>query len=623
MGFIMSVFTSGVYAREMTDVLGIGVTLNPDGSILSVTGPTIGTVAANPDGTTANAGSLLLGRGAGAGLWHNTDGSTTWTKIPSAIAGTGLLTGGTLSVNGGDNTKFDISVGTGVIVDESGPAASTQVLVTIAARVGISDAFPTEATTYLLIDGSDVLTQQATAPTPLERRTGIAMGRIAKVGGVIVVAVNNPSVAYGQAKTLEDVLDLFGGVGSGSDISANSDLTIDLAVGNVVSLGRGRLVNPQLPNTNALPAQSPVPTGPFFKVHENNTGDLIIDNSSNSLDPNQFNSNNVLAAVPPLEYTIQRTFIFSDSNVFAAYYGNATYKTLQAALDSRETEDWQEHSDSLPGRFLGWIFIQEGVTDLAAALAADPPRAAIALAGTIRPPVARGTGGVPNAIFGQFSDSTTQKPGTTNPTLITFDTTDESNGIGHARTEDFLAQTAGLYALSLQPQTERTGSGGDVVFQIWVRMGRRDGAVTAVTTGNPTPVTAPDHRITTGQTVTLSNLTTTPTINGARVVTVVDVNTFTVPVNTSAVADGVGDWTRQLDATDDVSNSTREQALQSVNQSDALSLFRDIRLEEEDVLQCLQAVGDATKGAGIVAKVLAGKPNLPSVTLSINKVGDQ
>jgi len=36
----MATFTTGVHAKELTDLLGIGVTLNPDGSILTITGDT-------------------------------------------------------------------------------------------------------------------------------------------------------------------------------------------------------------------------------------------------------------------------------------------------------------------------------------------------------------------------------------------------------------------------------------------------------------------------------------------------------------------------------------------------------------------------------------------------------
>ena len=65
-------------------------------------------------------------------------------------------------------------------------------------------------------------------------------------------------------------------------------------------------------------------------------------------------------------------------------------------------------------------------------------------------------------------------------------------------------------------------------------------AVTAVSVANPTQLTAASHGFTSGETVLLSGFSTTPTINGSRVVTVTGAGTFTVPVNVSAVADGVG-----------------------------------------------------------------------------------
>lgn len=65
-------------------------------------------------------------------------------------------------------------------------------------------------------------------------------------------------------------------------------------------------------------------------------------------------------------------------------------------------------------------------------------------------------------------------------------------------------------------------------------------AVTAVSVANPTVISAAAHGLTSGETVEMSGFSTTPTINGERVVTVTGAGTFTIPVNVSAVADGVG-----------------------------------------------------------------------------------
>ena len=81
----MATITGGVYAKELTDLLGIGVTLNADGSVASVTGPTIRRVTADPNGVvSANAGSLALRTN---GLLYICAGGTTWAQAAPSPAG--------------------------------------------------------------------------------------------------------------------------------------------------------------------------------------------------------------------------------------------------------------------------------------------------------------------------------------------------------------------------------------------------------------------------------------------------------------------------------------------------------------------------------------------------------
>ena len=64
--------------------------------------------------------------------------------------------------------------------------------------------------------------------------------------------------------------------------------------------------------------------------------------------------------------------------------------------------------------------------------------------------------------------------------------------------------------------------------------------ITSSTVANPTVVTSNGHGLATGQTITVYGSDTTPTINGSRVVTVVDANTFTIPVNVTDA--GTAGW---------------------------------------------------------------------------------
>jgi hypothetical protein len=71
----------------------------------------------------------------------------------------------------------------------------------------------------------------------------------------------------------------------------------------------------------------------------------------------------------------------------------------------------------------------------------------------------------------------------------------------------------------------------------------------AVSIANPSKITCgAQHFFTSGQTVTLSGFSTTPDINGNRVVTVVNATEFTIPVNVTAVADGTGQMNMVLPA---------------------------------------------------------------------------
>jgi len=69
--------------------------------------------------------------------------------------------------------------------------------------------------------------------------------------------------------------------------------------------------------------------------------------------------------------------------------------------------------------------------------------------------------------------------------------------------------------------------------------------ITGNTAANPTVVTtATPHGLQTGQTITISGSNSTPSINGAQVVTVISATTFSVPVNVS-VAGTAGSFATQ------------------------------------------------------------------------------
>lgn len=70
------------------------------------------------------------------------------------------------------------------------------------------------------------------------------------------------------------------------------------------------------------------------------------------------------------------------------------------------------------------------------------------------------------------------------------------------------------------------------------------GAISSVSVGGPTTITtSTPHGLSTGDTVTISGTTTTPSINGSHTVTVTGATTFTIPVTVTSVTTGTGTWT--------------------------------------------------------------------------------
>ena len=88
--------------------------------------------------------------------------------------------------------------------------------------------------------------------------------------------------------------------------------------------------------------------------------------------------------------------------------------------------------------------------------------------------------------------------------------------------EDIIIDFDGTYTILAQPQVEKTSGGGTASFHMWARIGSDDkGTTTSVSVANPSVIATTDpHGLTTGQTVEISNTTTTPDINGQHVITV-------------------------------------------------------------------------------------------------------
>lgn len=108
---------------------------------------------------------------------------------------------------------------------------------------------------------------------------------------------------------------------------------------------------------------------------------------------------------------------------------------------------------------------------------------------------------------------------------------------------------------------------------LWMKTGATQGTIIANTLANPTVITSTAHGLTSGDTVHITGSNSTPTIDGARVATVLSADTFSVPVNVSG-AGTAGTWRKGGLMISDVS-SKDDRTVYAGGNSVVLSEIRD------------------------------------------------
>lgn len=289
---------------------------------------------------------------------------------------TGIINGMVKSENGGDNTLFDMTAGTAIKIDRSDPNNIIYTPVDFPGLTGQLDTNLTEPFSQVFMDpDTQIVTTEIFPPDSLaDIHDRIFCGVILHTAGVISAILDNPIIAYGSSISEINEMVLGGGVTIfGGEITANgANLKLDVASGVFQLYGRGRQFDTTNPNSAEIAAQTPAPLGNFIKSYEDAGGDLVIDASSNDIDPTMFNEDGLgtLETVGNNQYTVFRCFYAILPGGFTRlllYYGTQEYALLALALSSAEPT-FVEQRDTIRLAPLGDLAIREDVVDYQAAL---------------------------------------------------------------------------------------------------------------------------------------------------------------------------------------------------------------------------------------------------------------
>lgn len=273
------------------------------------------------------------------------------------LSGSGVMSGGVISLLGGDSVQ--VTAGTGVILDSDNPAAPTQMDVTWGLLTG-SVAAGGQVALLLTINNLGQLGSAPLSQFDAVRRDRIVLGFLYYDDAGNIVAFQNTPRIVGQ--TANDFVDLIVALGgpfkvSGVVMAAATGLQVQVSGGTVFALGSRWRAMPANPNLAVFAGGNPI----VFDVIDLN-GTIISAATSNV--PNVvYESGNV----PPGFATIHFIFGTPDGARFWLQLGQQTWTSIAAAEAALSTA-WDSFQTPFTDRagvvLVGAIVVLRNATNL-------------------------------------------------------------------------------------------------------------------------------------------------------------------------------------------------------------------------------------------------------------------
>lgn len=305
------------------------------------------------DGDVTSPGALF-------GYGTNMAGAKSWYR-PALFESTGLLGGGTLSINAGDNTKFDVSQAViGQTDYTTNPASPTRAVVVYGPSTANSVPNLAIIATWVGLQmPAGTLVTQSTKFTDTQLRTIIQLGAVIS-NGTNLIAVNNlPNVMRAGINQIGDLMTAIGPINNGNLIGPNgANLQINKASGVVFKQGANFALNQNDPHNLPLAAL----TAANFN-YRTSTG--VQAATTNAINVTQYESPlGTLATVPNNRFTVQRVYVFT-SNLIRIQYGQTVYQTMAEAEAAIATQSFATESNIAEnGVLLAFLIVEKSATAL-------------------------------------------------------------------------------------------------------------------------------------------------------------------------------------------------------------------------------------------------------------------
>lgn len=246
---------------------------------------------------------------------------------------TGVLSGLDLSVNV-DTSKFNIAAGLYEIADmtDINNPVITQVNYAGSTANAVTN-ITTQDVTYILLSSSGSIIQQATYPTPSQRRQYAFVGRLNHSNRTSITFVNTfPDYKISPVASFYDLLDAIAPfkIDDGLMITANgANLSMNRSAGKVFFRSENYLTDKTNPHMKSYNSQT---LQPFRKMTQTATPDVA---DVTVLDPANYDNAGSVTAIGggTSRSTIQRVYLYKSGAVRVAY-GQTIYNTFADATSA-------------------------------------------------------------------------------------------------------------------------------------------------------------------------------------------------------------------------------------------------------------------------------------------------
>jgi len=287
-------------------------------------------------------------------------------KVLAGQLSSGVIEGGELSA-GTLSTQFSISDGEGYRIDATtDPDNPVFLRQTWTGKTDITVTTPSNLVNWIYLDASGNVIQQATEPTPEQRRDYVVFGYVVSSNGVdLDFFVHHPNILLQPASSITDFMSAIGDMNiSGNEYSyASTDLTIKRSAGTTFSMNSNIFNNPKDPHFFDTSVLDPVPT--FLYAYSDGAGGLTLAVDTD-IDPDSWDDGSgVLATIGPSnKWTIQRIAFSPITGLTVIQYGQTIYNSKEAAEAAIDSEGFEVLPNISPGGFRTSLVVKKGETDL-------------------------------------------------------------------------------------------------------------------------------------------------------------------------------------------------------------------------------------------------------------------